>query len=312
MDTVTLGRTGLEVSVAGLGCGGHSRLGMANGASEEEAADIVRLALDHGVTFVDTARAYGTEAAVGRALEGRRDEVVVSTKALPTGRGGEPLSAADLRESIHKSLRRLRTDRVEIFHLHGVGTEDLEHCAEVLVPALEEARAAGEIRHLAISEQFNADPGHEALPVALAGDAYDVTMVGFNLLNPSARDRVFPITRERGVGVLVMFAVRRALHDPAALREVVGQLVEQGRVPADVDRDDPLGFLLTEGDATSVMDAAYRFARHEPGTDVVLFGTGNADHLVENLASLERGPLPAVHQARLGELFGAVDTVTAE
>ena len=83
MQTVRLGRTGLDVTVAGLGCGGHSRLGMANGHDEAHASRVVDAAIDLGINFFDTARAYGTEGAVGKALRGRRDRVVLSTKALP-------------------------------------------------------------------------------------------------------------------------------------------------------------------------------------------------------------------------------------
>ncbi len=83
MQTVRLGRTNATVSVAGLGCRGHSRLGMARGADTHQAADIVRRAIDLGVTFIDTARAYGAEPAVGEAIAGRRDQVFVSTKASP-------------------------------------------------------------------------------------------------------------------------------------------------------------------------------------------------------------------------------------
>jgi aryl-alcohol dehydrogenase-like predicted oxidoreductase len=86
MQTVRLGRTGAEVSVAGLGCGGASRLGMARGASAEDAARVVTRALDLGVTFIDTARAYGTEDAVGLGIRGRRDGLFLSTKVSP-GRG---------------------------------------------------------------------------------------------------------------------------------------------------------------------------------------------------------------------------------
>src|SRR4051812_47359447 len=118
MQTISLGRTGLVVGVAGLGCGGHSRLGMANGADEAHASSVVAAALDLGVNFVDTARAYGTEAAVGRAIAGRRDRVVISTKALPAGASGL-MNAAELRESLELSLRRLGTDYVDVFHLHG-------------------------------------------------------------------------------------------------------------------------------------------------------------------------------------------------
>src|SRR5271165_3091856 len=107
MQTVRLGRTGLEVSVAGLGSGGASRLGMARGASAGEAANIVRRALDLGVTLIDTAAAYGTEEAVGEGIAGRRNEVFLSTKSSP-GRGGRLVGAAELGQAIDDSLRRLR------------------------------------------------------------------------------------------------------------------------------------------------------------------------------------------------------------
>jgi len=92
MQQVRLGRTNQQVSVVGLGCGGHSRLGLAKGMDNAHAASIVRAALDLGVTFIDTARAYGTEEAVGLGLKGRRDEVFLSTKSSP-GRGDEGISA---------------------------------------------------------------------------------------------------------------------------------------------------------------------------------------------------------------------------
>ena len=108
MQTVRLGRTNTEVSVAGLGCGGASRLGMARGWDVHHAAGIVRRALDLGVSFIDTARAYGTEEAVGEGMAGRRGEVFLPTKASP-GRGqvGPPITAPELTESLDGSLRRL-------------------------------------------------------------------------------------------------------------------------------------------------------------------------------------------------------------
>ena len=94
--------------------------------------------------------------------------------------------------------------------------------------------------------------------------------------------------------MLVMFAVRRALSDPEVCRALVADLVAKGAVdPATVaDGDDPLGFLVHPDGATSVVDAAYRFARHEPGCDVVLTGTGSVDHLDENVRSITAGPFP--------------------
>ena len=82
MEYTTLGRTGLRVSVAGLGCGGFSRLGLGTGGSEADAVGIIRLALDLGVNLFDTAAIYGTEPVLGKGLHGvPREKVVICTKA---------------------------------------------------------------------------------------------------------------------------------------------------------------------------------------------------------------------------------------
>jgi L-galactose dehydrogenase len=212
MELTTFGRTGLSVSVAGLGCGGHSRLGLTNGGSQDQAIAVVQRALDLGINLIDTARAYGTEEIVGRALAGRRDEVIVSTKAMPEV-NGHLLSAQALRGSVEKSLDRLQTDHVDLFFVHGVGVKHLEHCRGVLAPELARMREDGKIRYVAVSEAFARDTRHEALTAALdAGDdRFDVAMVGFNVLNPSARGRLLLATQAQDIGVLVMFAVRRSI-----------------------------------------------------------------------------------------------------
>lgn len=307
MEHVVLGRTGLKVSVAGLGCGGHSRLGQATGSTFGESVAIVQRALDLGITFIDTARVYGTEEIVGKALAHRRSEVVLSTKAPPIDQDG-PRDAAGLRASLEKSLEDLNTVVVDVFHLHGVQPDVYDHCIDVLVPEMLRLRDEGKIRFIAISEVFGRDTGHAMLQRAVGDDCWDVMMVGFNLLNPSARKRVFPTTRAKGIGILVMFAVRRLLSQSDELRRVVGEQVAEGRIDKEgVDLDDPLGFLVDSGGASSVVDAAYRFARHEPGTDVILTGTGDLAHLEANVASLSKGPLPPDDLDRLSQLFGHLD-----
>jgi L-galactose dehydrogenase len=146
---------------------------------------------------------------------------------------------------------------------------------------------------------------------ALRDDCWDVIMVGFSLLNPSARERVLEPALARGVGTLIMFAVRRALSQRDELRRLIVRLEESGEIPPGaLDRDDPLGFLVHPGGASSVVDAAYRFCRHEPGTDVILTGTGDVQHLEENLRSIAAGPLPAADLLRLAVVFGDVDSVS--
>jgi aryl-alcohol dehydrogenase-like predicted oxidoreductase len=310
MQTVRLGRTDAEVSVAGLGCGGASRLGMARGASAEDAARVVSRALDLGVTFIDTARAYGTEEAVGLGIRGRRDGLFLSTKVSP-GRGDQLLTAAQLAESLDQSLQRLGTDHVDVFHLHGLALDHYDRAVEILVPELKRQQAAGKIRFLGVTEGFGRDTGHAMLTRALPDDHFDVIMVGFNLMNPSARARVFPLTLERDVGTLIMFAVRRTLSDPAALREAVASLAARGEVdPSQVDAEDPLGFLTPYAASGALTEVAYRFCRHEPGAQVILTGTGDIAHLDANLAAIEGPPLPPEALDRLKRLFGTVDSIS--
>jgi L-galactose dehydrogenase len=102
-----------------------------------------------------------------------------------------------------------------------------------------------------------------------------------------------------------MFAVRNIFSRPGLLQQTARELVAEGRLPPQLGgTDDPLGFLVHEGGAEGLIDAAYRFARHEPGIDVVLFGTSSAGHLRANIASILRPPLPAEDVARLYTLFG--------
>jgi len=312
MQRVRLGRTGLNVSAVGLGCGGHSRLGMAGGQDEAHASRIVAAALDFGIDFIDTARAYGTETAVGNAIRGRRDRVVISTKALPGGAAGL-MSGAELRDSLELSLQRLGTDYVDVFHLHGVLIDQYEHCIEVLLPELVRAREAGKIRFIGITERFGVDTNHTMLATALPDDHFDVIMVGHNLLNPSARHSVFPLTRKHDVGTLIMFAVRRALTNADTVRAVVEQLVDAGAVDARaVDRRDPLAFVTARSDVKSLVEAAYRFCRHEPGADVILTGTGSVEHLRENVDAILAPPLPIGISERLAQIFRTVDSVSGD
>jgi aryl-alcohol dehydrogenase-like predicted oxidoreductase len=271
---------------------------------------MVRQALDLGVNLIDTARAYGTEEAVGIGLKGRRDKAVVSTK-VNVGRRDALHSAAEMTALLDESLKRLDTDHVDIFFLHGLTLAQYPHAKDVIVPELKKQQAAGKIRFLAASEQFGGDTGHALLAKALPDDLFDVVMVGFNLLNPSARDRVFPLTKQYDVGTLIMFAVREALSRPDELKKVVGELVARGEVDgALVDERHPLGFLRNAPGSPSVVEAAYRFCRWEPGCDVILTGTGDPAHLQENVESILGPPLPSDVRDRLRQMFGKVDSVS--
>ncbi|WP_437604949.1 aldo/keto reductase [Sorangium sp. So ce834] len=307
MNRIILGRTGLEVSALGLGAGGDSRLGSGR-VAEAESLRLVRTAIERGVSFIDTAEAYGTEELIGKALrEVPRDRVVLSTKK--TTRLDAPLRPEDVVSSLHASLERLGTDHVDVYHLHGVLPDRYADLRERIVPVLLRLREQGKIRFLGITEAFAADPTHAMLAQALRDDLWDVVMVGFNLLNQSARERVFPLTRAKDIGTLIMFAVRRALSRPERLRELLDELSARGKVSRALV-DEGLDRLLVGEDVASLPDAAYRFCRDEPGAHVILSGTSSVEHLLENVRSIEAPPLSAWARARLVEAFAQVDDVS--
>jgi aryl-alcohol dehydrogenase-like predicted oxidoreductase len=304
-----LGTTGLSVGVAGLGCGGNSRLGLGQGKTQAEAVALVQAALDLGVNFLDTAEAYGTEEVVGDAIASvARDKVVVSTKCR-IAIGGRDLSASDVVQSLEASLKRLKLDFVDVFHLHAVAPAAYDRALSQIVPVLLKERDKGKIRHLGITETSPNDPDHEMLARAVHDGAFEVMMFAFHMLHQGARQAVFPHTMANGIGTLLMFVVRNIFSRPGLLAETVRALSAEGRLPDGVDVNDPLGFLVHEGGASSVIDAAYRYARHEPGSDVVLFGTGSIEHLETNIRSIMAPPLPEADVARLNALFGGLSGV---
>src|SRR6266540_2841086 len=160
MEYTFLGRSGLQVSIAGLGCGGPSRLGQAIGKSEQESIAVVRQAVDLGITLFDTAEVYGTEAIVGKALETiPRDKVVIATKKLPPS-PNHPDPVGELKQGLEQSLQRLRTDYVDIYFLHGVRPAHYRYAHDTLAPVLLQMREEGKIRAVGITEAFIYDPGH--------------------------------------------------------------------------------------------------------------------------------------------------------
>ena len=310
MEYTTLGNTGLKVSVAGLGCGGNSRLGRNTGSSEAESIDLVRKAMDLGVNLIDTAANYGTEGIVGQAIKSvPRDSVVVTTKAAI--RSGQELFPAErVVASLDNSLREVDSDYVDVFQLHAVPPWAYDQVMNDLVPALSREKEKGKFRHLGITETSPNDPGHEMLQRAVHDPCWQVMMFGFHMMHQKARHKVFPPIIANDIGTLQMFVVRNIFSRPGYLQSTVKELVEDGRLSADaIDLDDPLGFLVHDGGATSLTDAAYRFVRHQPGVSVVLFGTGNLDHLETNIASILKPPLPEDDLARLYDLFGELEGV---
>jgi aryl-alcohol dehydrogenase-like predicted oxidoreductase len=239
--------------------------------------------------------------------------VLLSTKKT-IARDGVLVTREDVVQGLESSLQRLGTDRVEVYHLHGVREEQYDYARDNLVPALLQLQQQGKIRFPGITEVFAADPAHRMMTRAVQDDCWDVVMVGFNILNQSARERIFSHTQKHDIGVLNMFAVRQALSQPTKLQQTIAELVEHREIEEELitDQDDPLGFLTHYGEAKSLPDAAYRFCRAEPGVHVVLSGTGNVRHLEENVASILQPPLTVSTRERLKRMFAGIDTVSGQ
>lgn len=310
MDYKTLGRTGLNASTMGVGGGGPSRLGQRHGKTVSESISIIRTAVDAGINCFDTSETYGTDEIVGKALKGiDRQSIILCTKKDTKKR----ITENDLQNSLEESLKRLCTDYIDIYQLHAVIPQDYDYLVSEIVPAMQKMRAQGKIRFLGITEEFNTDPQHVMLRRALQDDVWDTMMVGFNILNQSARDSVFKKTIEKNIGVMVMFAVRLAFSNPARLKQIMEELIQKKQLdPTGVNLNDPLGFLIHEGSAVSLTDLAYRFCRDEPGTHVTLSGTGNPHHLQQNIASFSRPLLPMNGRDRIRAMFKNIDSVSGQ
>jgi len=306
MEYRLLGRTGVRVSSL---CMGTMTFGST--ADDAESGRIFTRCRNAGINFFDTAEWYGTEVVVGKAIAGvPRDRLVISTKKnlVPEDHAD---SDKEIRRSLEQSLKNLGTDYVDVYHVHGAEPQDYANALERHLPTMLRLREEGKLRFIGITERFVVDSAHAMAERAVRDNCWDVVMVGFNVLNPCARGNIFPLTTANGVGVLVSYALRRALSQPERLKKLCAELVSNGSIPADaLNLAEPLDFVIRDGAAVSIQDAAYRFCRHEPGVDVVLTGTGNPEHLKANVESLCRPPLPTPVQQRLRELFGNIDGLT--
>jgi aryl-alcohol dehydrogenase-like predicted oxidoreductase len=220
---------------------------MSQDRGDDNAVAVVQRALELGVNIVDTSEYYGTEISVGKAIKGLpRQSLVLCTK---TGAGSvaEPRDPKDLSRSLEQSLQNLGTDYIDIYQLHGVQAEEYPHVVNHLVPELLRLQTQGKIRFIGITERFETDTTHTMLQLASRDACWDCLMAGFNLLNTSARQTVFAHSRQHGMGILDMFAVRHALINQENLRPVLKRLVDLGQVEADkIDLVNPLAFLLDE------------------------------------------------------------------
>ncbi len=305
MEYRTLGRTGLRVSRLGVGTGGPSQFGQRSGVCENDIGKLVKLALDRGINFFDTAAAYReSEAILGRALRGvPRDAYILATK-FSAGDFEEPTTPEGLIQSVERSLRHLRVETIDILQYHGLVPGFYRRAVENLMPALLKLKVEGKIRFIGATETFQRDEPHEMLSRALGDDHFDTIMVGYNFLNPVPEKKLLPLCREKNVGIIGMVPVRRSLSQPEHLRKRLDEAIDQGLLdPNALPGDRPLDWLV-KGAVTSLPAAGYKYVAAHPAIATILTGTSKVEHLDENIAAVEGPPLPDEDMTRLRSIFG--------
>ncbi len=280
------GDTGLQVSVLGFGAG---HIGSPD-QSEEEVARLLHEVVDLGVTLLDTARGYGlSEERIGRHLGKRRAEVVISTKVGYDIPGFEDWSGPIIRAGVEAALQRLRTDWLDIVHLHSCPLEVLQE-GEV-VQALQEMVTAGKVRVAAYSGD------NAPLIFAVESGSFGSIETSINLTDQRVLDDALPAARARGMGVI---AKRPLANAPWRFEErPEGHYAEVYWERLRAMEVDP-GSLAWD-------ELALRFAAFQPGVSSCIVGTRSLAHLRRNVALLEQGPLPDETMQALRAAFRAHD-----
>lgn len=284
MRTGRFGTTGLSVSLLGLGAG---QVGGAE-LSEKRASALLNGALDAGITLIDTARGYGlSEERIGRHVSHRRDSFVLSSKCGYGVPGVPDWTGACIVAGVDAALKRLRTDRIDIMHLHSCPVGVLESGG--VVEALEAARRAGKVRVAAYSGE------NEALRWAVKSGAFQSVQTSVNVCDQRSLRDVIPDAAALGMGVIAKRPLANGFWRHA--ERPVGNYCEVYWERAREMGLSPGGLAWDE--------FALRFGAFQPGVCSVIAGTASLEHLRRNAEMIEKGPLPAEVAADVVRRFDA-------
>ena len=203
IEHTTLGQTGLRVSRIGFGCAGLGN--EYGGVTDDAATAVVHYALDRGISYFDTSTYYGrglSEERVGRALAGHRDQIVLATKG---GRFDAPLETGfdfsydSVIGMCEASLRRLRTDFIDVYQLHDIEFGDKEEVFGEAMRALIDLRTAGKVHHIGVT-------GYPLPLLAEAVETFPLDVVlsysRYNLMDRSMQEHLVPVAQRRGTAVI--------------------------------------------------------------------------------------------------------------
>jgi aryl-alcohol dehydrogenase-like predicted oxidoreductase len=304
----TLGRTGLRVSVIGLGTMVHA--GHFGPMKDSESLSAIETALDLGVNFIDTSDAYGAgyaETLLGNALKGRRDKVILATKGgnVMSGpnRGKRIFDPDYIRGVMEESLTRLQTDYIDLYQLHNPTVEVIER-GEVW-RVLERAKQAGKIRHYGVS----INSMEEGIAAVNDGRS-DTIQVEYNLLAQEPAETFFPLAQQANVGIIARVPIKRGIltgkltvADAARFQgeDVRARSFKGEAFAKELAKADQLRFLV-HGDITSLTQAALAFCVAHPAVSITIPGARTAAQMSEN-ASAGDVEIPRADLDRVAELW---------
>ncbi len=288
-----LGRSGLKVTALGYGA-----MELRNFNDPQRAERILNTVLDNGIRFIDTSQDYKlSETMIGQFLSHRRDEYVLATKCACNLSGNGPdhiFTPEQLAINLEDSLRKLRTDHIDLWQLHCATPPDLP--GKALDPTIQfmlDAKKSGKVGAIGISFKNGKDtdpayPNHHALqygPEMAQWGVFDTIQVVFGGLTPQTAPDIVRYN-EQGLGVIVRGVLKRyyASYEDRIRVAQLDELFDGG--------EDVNGFLV-------------RYALTQPGVGTAIIGSENPDHIVANIRAAERGPLApevfAEAKKRLGE-----------
>lgn len=278
MEKRQFGNTGMQVTTLGYGAMELRHV------DEAQAERLLNGALDSGINFIDTSPDYGpSEDRIGQFIAHRRDEYFLATKCgcnVPR-QGGEDAprhiwTGAQVRHNIEHSLKRLKTDYVDVWQVHSADPDEL--AASDVLETMLKIKDEGKVRHIAVSMSGRADGyGYGQLRPYLAAewDAFEAIQVWYSALARASENAIHEAA-QRGKGMIIRGVVR-TVEPWSSLDEAVSRT----------------GLDDLRGSGESAAQFLLRFAISHPGLHTAIIGTKNLNHLAENIKAVEAGPLPA-------------------
>ena len=301
MEMATLGRTGLKVSRLGIGL---VEIGLQLTEDEVDLAGrLLNIALDGGVNFFDTAECYGiSEDLIGATIAHRREEFILATKAGHPSFGTEaPRFTGDtVRKSLERSLKRLRTDYVDVLQIHAY--DIFGEPPDDVIEAVIDAKKQGKTRFIGYSQENN-----EAV-WAIESGLFDTLQTSFHIMDQKARYDIFQKATDENMGIIAKRPVGNAMwgrkfrpedHYENTVARRLGQRAEKMQAAGPIP-----------GEPTDRIETALGFVLAHPQIHTAIVGTRNPDHMQSNIDIVN--DRPGLDAAVVQELHQRYDNVGAD